>query len=117
MTFQDLLKNEHDELLFEYYATSQLVVANANTGKVQNLGNPGLYTVVDWSPDENYVLVTQLRKPFSYRVMFSNFSRKTEIWDRTGKAVRTIAEFPVTDEIPRQGTVVGPRSLGMANQL
>lgn len=111
MTFQDLLKNEHDELLFEYYASSQLVIANANTGKVQNLGNPGLYTLVDWSPDENYVLVTQLRKPFSYRVQFSNFSRKTEVWDRSGKAVRTIAEFPVTDEIPRQGTVVGPRSL------
>ncbi|MDO8365556.1 MAG: hypothetical protein Q7T20_02080, partial [Saprospiraceae bacterium] len=110
MTYQDLLKNEHDELLFEYYATSQLVVANVNTGQLQKLGTPGLYTVVDWSPDEKYVLVTQLRKPFSYRVQFSNFSRKTEIWDQNGKSVRSLAEFPVTDEIPRQGTVVGPRS-------
>ena len=110
MTFQDLLKNEHDELLFEYYATSQLVVVNVNTGQLQMLGAPGLYTAVDWSPDENYVLATQLRKPFSYRVQFSNFARKTEIWDRKGNPVCIMADFPVTDEIPRQGTVVGPRS-------
>ncbi len=110
MTYQDLLKNEHDELLFEYYATSQLVIANVSTGKLQQLGNPGLYTAVDWSPDENYVLVTQLQKPFSYRVQFGNFARKTEIWDRNGKFLRKLVEFPVTDEIPRQGTVVGPRA-------
>ncbi len=110
MTYQDLLKNEHDEFLFEYYATSQLMVVNASSGKAALLGSPGLYTGVDWSPDENYVLVTQLRKPFSYRVQFSNFARKTEIWDRNGKSIRTLVEFPVTDEIPRQGTVVGPRA-------
>lgn len=111
MTYQDLLKNENDERLFEYYGTSQLVVANASTGKLQLLGKPGLYTGLDWSPDENYVLVTQLRKPFSYRVQFSNFARKTEIWDKSGKVLRMVVEFPVTDEIPRQGVVTGPRSL------
>lgn len=110
MTFQDLLKNEHDEFLFEYYAKSQLLVVSASSGKTQTLGKPGLFMSASWSPDENYVLVTELRKPFSYRVQYSNFSRKTEIWDKTGKPVRSIAEFPVTDEIPRQGTVEGPRN-------
>lgn len=110
MTFQDLLKNEHDEFLFEYYASNQLVVVHASSNKTQMLGSPGLFMGTDWSPDENYLLVTQLRRPFSYRVQFSNFSRKTEIWDRNGKFVRTTAEFPVTDEIPRQGVVTGPRS-------
>ena len=110
MTFQDLLKNEHDEFLFQYYATSQLLLVNAGTGKMQTLGAPGLYTSVSWSPDENFALVTQLRKPFSYRVQFSNFSRKTEIWDRNGKSLRIVAEYPVTDEVPRQGVVNGPRS-------
>ena len=111
MTYQDLLKNEHDEFLFEYYGTSQLLIISANSGKTQLLGNPGLYTSMSWSPDERYVIVTQLRKPFSYRVQYSNFARKTEIWDQNGKAVRTIAEFGVTDEIPRQGVVTGPRSV------
>ncbi|MCC7466501.1 MAG: S9 family peptidase [Saprospiraceae bacterium] len=111
MTYQDLLKNEHDEYLFEYYGSSQLLIISANSGKTQQLGGPGLYTMMNWSPDERYVLVTQLRKPFSYRVQYSNFARKTEIWDQNGKAVRTVAEFGVTDEIPRQGVVTGPRSV------
>ncbi len=110
MTYQDLLRNENDEKLFEYYATSQLAVVNAVTGKTQMLGSPALYSGVSWSPDENYLLVTTLRRPFSYRVTFGNFSRKTEIWDKNGKVVRTVVEFPVTDEIPRQGVVTGPRN-------
>ncbi|HLP92392.1 MAG TPA: prolyl oligopeptidase family serine peptidase [Saprospiraceae bacterium] len=111
MTFQDLLKNEHDENQFQFYGTSQLLLISATSGKTQLLGSPGLYTSIDWSPDERFVLVTQLRKPFSYRVQFSNFARKTDIWDQNGKPVRTVAEFGVTDEIPRQGVVTGPRSI------
>lgn len=110
MTYQDLLKNEHDEFLFDYYAQSQLLLVSVSTGKLQLLGKPGLYTAINWSPDEQYVLVTQLRKPFSYRVQFANFARTSEIWDKNGKPVRTVVEFPVTDEIPRQGTVNGPRA-------
>lgn len=109
MTYQDLLKNENDEKLFEYYGTSHLALVNASTGKAQMLGAPALYAGLSASPDENYWLVTMLRRPFSYRVTYGNFARKTEIWDKMGKSVRTVAEFPVTDEIPRQGVVTGPR--------
>lgn len=111
MTYQDMLRNENDEKLFEYYAASRLVVVSATDGKLRQIGAPALYMSTSWSPDEKYLLVTTLRRPFSYRVGFSNFARKTEIWDQTGKSLRTIAEFPVTDEIPRQGVVTGPRSL------
>lgn len=109
MTLQDLLKNENDEKLFEYYGTSQLALVSAVSGKAQMLGTPALYAGMEWSPDEQYLLVTTLRRPFSYRVGFNNFSKKTEIWDKTGKPVRTVVEYPVTDEIPRQGVVSGPR--------
>ncbi len=111
MTYQDLLKNENDEILFAYYGSSQPAFVEVNSGKMQTLGNQGLYVTFDWSPDEKYMLATQLQKPFSYRVQYNNFSRKTELWDRTGKVIRKVVEFPVTDEIPRQGTVVGPRAL------
>ena len=110
MTFQDLLRNPNDEQLFEYYATSQHALVNVKTGKVQPLGQPGLVAGVSWSRDENFALVTTLRRPFSYRVTFANFARKTDIVDKTGKTVRTVAEFPVTDEIPPQGVVTGPRN-------
>ena len=110
MTFQDLLKNESDERLFEYHAASQLALVNTTTGQSQLLGKPGLYMGASWSPDENYLLVTTLRRPFSYRVQYNNFARKTELWGKTGTPLRTLVEYPVTDEIPRQGVVNGPRA-------
>ncbi|MBL7798151.1 MAG: S9 family peptidase [Saprospiraceae bacterium] len=109
-TFQDLLQNADDERLFEYYAACQLVTVSSSTAKVVQLCAGGLYTDAEWSPDEKYLLVTTLKRPFSYSVQYDDFSRKTEIWDQKGKFVRTVAEFPVTDDTPRQGVVNGPRA-------
>lgn len=109
MTFQDLLKTESDEKQFEFLAKSQLVLVNVATGKATNVGAPGLYMGCEWSPNEQYLLVTALKRPFSYRVQYNNFARSTEVWDKAGKKVYTIADLGVTDEIPRQGVVIGPR--------
>jgi len=35
-TYQDVLKNEHDAALFEYYTRNQLVRINVNTGRSRN---------------------------------------------------------------------------------
>ena len=110
MTFQDLLKNESDEKQFEYLATCQLALVHATTGKITPVGKPGLHGSYEWSPDEQYLLVTTLKRPFSYRVQYNNFARSTDVWDKTGKKVHTLADNGVTDEIPRQGVVTGPRS-------
>lgn len=109
-TYQDLLQNADDERLFEYYATSQLAVAVSSTSRVTQLCAPGLYANADWSPDEQYLLVTTLQKPFSYSVPYYDFARKTEIWDQKGQVVRTVSELPVTDDTPRQGVIAGPRN-------
>ncbi|MEK7730037.1 MAG: prolyl oligopeptidase family serine peptidase [candidate division KSB1 bacterium] len=111
MTFQDLLRNPHDEALFEYHATTQLAVVNVSTNEVQKLGAPGLIMGASFSPDEKYVLVSKLKKPFSYRVPYSYFTRTVEVWDREGNLVATIAEHPISDEIPTQGVHTGPRSV------
>jgi dipeptidyl aminopeptidase/acylaminoacyl peptidase len=111
MTFQDLLRNPHDETLFEYHATSQLAVVNASTNEVQKLGEPGLIMGASFSPDEKYVLVSKLKKPFSYRVPYFYFTRTVEVWDREGKLIATIADLPISDEIPTQGVPTGPRSV------
>ena len=108
-TYQDLLQNPNDEKLFEYYGASVLTLAHSSTGKTQQLSQPGLYLDAEWSPDEKYLLVTTLRRPFSYNVTYDDFSRKTEIWDTRGQVIRTLAESPVTDDIPRQGVETGPR--------
>lgn len=110
MTYQDLLENKHDEDLFEYYATSHLAIVNTQTGEVKPFGTPGMYTDCNWSPDENYALVSFVTRPFSYNVPFGLFTRKTEIRNAAGQTVREVASNPISDEIPTHGVVTGPRS-------
>src|SRR5579862_9806869 len=45
-TFEDLLATPHDEDLFDYYATSQLVFLEAATGKLTPFGKLAIYTLV-----------------------------------------------------------------------
>ena len=110
-TFQDLLASPHDEDLFEHFATGQLARIDTETGQVERIGPAALITQVDPSPDEKYLLVSTVRRPFSYRVPYEYFTRKTEVWDSSGRPVATPADLPISDDIPRQGVPTGPRDL------
>jgi dipeptidyl aminopeptidase/acylaminoacyl peptidase len=110
-TFQDLLKTPHDEDLFAYYGQVQLAVVDAVSGAVQKIGAPGIITEADFSPDEKYLLVTRVKRPFSYRVPYYYFTRTTEVWDQQGPVTATVADLPVSDEIPTQGVPAGPRGV------
>lgn len=109
-TYQDLLKNADDERLFEHFCTVQLSIVEASSGKTTPLGEQGIITLADFSPDENYLLVTKLKKPFSYRVTWFEFAKTHEIWDKTGKLVKTLADLPIADQTPRQGVPTGVRN-------
>ncbi len=111
MTFQDLLRNAHDELLFEHFATTQLALVHATTAAIKTIGAPGMIMRAEFSPDEKFLLVTRLKRPFSYRVPYFYFTRTTEVWDRDGNVVTTIADLPVSDDIPTQGVPLGPREV------
>jgi len=110
-TFQDLLKTPHDEELFQYYATAQLAVVEVSSAAAVPIGGPGMFLSAEFSPDERYLLVTRLKRPFSYRVPYFFFSRSTEVWDAKGNRVAAIGDLPVSDEVPRQGVPLGPRSV------
>jgi len=86
-TFQDLLASPHDEDLFQHFATSQLARIDTQTGQIERIGPAALITRVDPSPDEKYLLVSAVRRPFSYRVPYVYFTRKTEVWDADGRPV------------------------------
>lgn len=111
-TYQDLLKNEFDEQVFTYYATSQLVKVTLD-GKVSPLGKPGLISSYDPSPDGKYILVETTEKPFSYTVPSSRFPQTIAVWDMNGKLIYTVAQLPLADNIPVAfGSVrTGPRSV------
>ena len=110
-TYQDLLTSAHDEALFTFHGTSQLVFVNATTDARTPLGRPALYSQAQPSPDGQYVLVTTLVAPFSRLVPYNDFAKTVAVWDRTGAVTKTIATLPVADTVPNGGVQTGPRSV------
>ncbi|OVA16766.1 Peptidase S9 [Macleaya cordata] len=98
-TFQDLLKDEYDEDLFDYYATSQLLLASLD-GTVKAIGPPAVYTSLDPSPDEKYLLISSIHRPYSFIVPCGRFPKKVDIWTTDGKFVRELCDLPLAEDIP-----------------
>ncbi|CAA3008284.1 probable glutamyl endopeptidase, chloroplastic isoform X1 [Olea europaea subsp. europaea] len=98
-TYQDLLKDEYDESLFEYYATSQLVLVSLD-GTEKLVGPPAIYTSLDPSPDEKYILITSIHRPYSFIVPCGRFPKKVDVWTADGKFVRELCDLPLAEDIP-----------------
>ena len=115
-TLQDLLKNPHDEALFDYYTTCQLARVDLK-GKVKNLGEPAIYRDVTPSPDGEYLLVERVKHPFSYSLQQNRFPHSIEIWNQDGELAHLVTDEPLQDQIPISfGSVAtGPRSVEWRN--
>jgi dipeptidyl aminopeptidase/acylaminoacyl peptidase len=116
-TFQDLLRTEADEDVFEQLATTAPVRVDPVAGAAVELGPPGLYYHVSDSPDGQHLLVYRLKRPFSFRVPFPYFARTVEVWSADGELQRVIADLPVSDEVPRQGVPTGPRMVSFEESV
>lgn len=108
---RNLLETVHDDALFEYYATSELVVVEPNRGTVRSLGKPAVYATAEFSPDGERVLVERLVGPWSHAVPWWRFAHEIEVWDKNGERVASIASQPVADEVPIHGVAMGPRNV------
>ncbi len=98
-TLQDLLQNQYDESLYEYYATSQAVRLELK-GKTKNLGQPGLLRRVTPAPGGKFILTERILKPYSYSLQENKFPRLIEIMDRDGDQVYEVANLPLQDQVP-----------------
>ncbi|KAI3980744.1 hypothetical protein MKX01_025309 [Papaver californicum] len=98
-TFQDLLKDEYDEDLFDYYSTSQLLLVSLD-GTVISFGPPAVYTSLDPSPDKKYILINSIHRPYSFIVPCGRFPKKVDLWTTDGKFVRELCELPLAEDIP-----------------
>ncbi|KAK3034604.1 hypothetical protein RJ639_033559, partial [Escallonia herrerae] len=98
-TYQDLLKDEYDEDLFEYYATSQLVLASLD-GTVKAIGPPAVYTSIDPSPDQKFLLISTIHRPYSFTVPCGRFPKKVDLWTADGRFVRELCDLPLAEDIP-----------------
>jgi dipeptidyl aminopeptidase/acylaminoacyl peptidase len=107
-----LLKDRHDEALFDYYMTSQLAALSLD-GRITPIGKPAVHAPPSASPDGQYLLVRTTHRPYSYQVGMGNFPLKTEIWTPDGKLVRTVHERPLIEAQPsmRDATTPGIRTI------
>jgi dipeptidyl aminopeptidase/acylaminoacyl peptidase len=110
-TFEDLLENPHDEDLFEYYATSQLVRVDAAAGTSTPIGKPGILDEVTPSPDGKNVLVTREHRPFSYLHPYREFPKEVEVWTPAGALAYKVASLPLPVSTPVGGVQTGARNI------
>jgi dipeptidyl aminopeptidase/acylaminoacyl peptidase len=110
-TFQDLLKNPHDEALFDYYCTGQLVLLDTDSLSARPFGKPGIFNSARPSPDGKYLLVVRVLRPYSYTVPANGFPKAVEVWDAAGKPVHALGRQPLEESVPIEGVPTGPRNV------
>ena len=97
-TYQDLIKNTFDEELFAYMATSQLALNDMNTERA--IGAANIYRSMSVSPDQRYILVQTIDRPFSYLVTSYGFPHTAKVIDLEGKVVKELIKNPSTEGAP-----------------
>ena len=110
-TYEDLLKDAHDEALFEHYFTSQLVAYDVGAARKTSIGRPAVLSSVAPSPNGEYLLVSKAKRPYSHLVPLNGFAEDLEVWSRRGETVKTIAELPSAEGVPLTGVRPGPRAV------
>src|SRR5690606_30953731 len=60
-----------------------------------------MYTQTNVSPDGKYVLVSKLKKPFSYVVPYNSFPQETNVYDIDGKLIKKVNETPLMEIMPK----------------
>ena len=105
-TFTNLLTNEYDERLFDYYMTSQPMKVDVASGAATPFAEPGIYESLTPSEDGQYYLASKVTGPYSYIVPASRFPKSVEILSSDGALVKTVAETTLN--------TAGPESMGWA---
>ncbi|MBB6498780.1 S9 family peptidase [Pedobacter cryoconitis] len=99
-TYPDLLKNKTDETNFETVTTSELYKVDLS-GKTTLYKGADMYVEKNFSPDGNYLMVTVLKRPFSYLVPLNRFPMETTIYDLNGKEIKKVNDIPLNENMPK----------------
>ncbi|MEO1096299.1 MAG: prolyl oligopeptidase family serine peptidase [Bacteroidota bacterium] len=111
-TYQDLLKNPNDEQNFEQLALSQIKKVSV-AGEVEDWLPTAMYTGISFSPNGEYVMVSQVKRPFSYIVTYRRFPTEASVYDKSGNLVKTVMQIPLMEVMPKgfMATREGRRSM------
>src|SRR5690606_4018130 len=99
-TYQDLLKNPQDEQDFVSLATAELYWIDLQ-GQQTKFLSADLYTQANVSPDGKYVLVSKLKKPFSYVVAYNSFPQEANVYAIDGSLEQKVNETPLMEIMPK----------------
>ena len=115
-TYQDLLKDKADEFNFEQLAMATLFKVDLNGTKTL-WKETAMFTQFNFSPNGEFVLVSNIQKPFSYLVTLNRFPSKTIVYDKNGKEVKVLLESPLVEDLPKGSNAVekGMRSINWRN--
>ncbi len=110
-THHDLLRDEHDEDLFEFHATSQLARVELESARIEIIGTPCAISGFEASPDSRWVLVDVVDRPYSRTHTVSGFGHSTTAWELDGARRAVIARQPIASNVPIEGVRTGPRAV------
>lgn len=110
-TYQDMLRNPFDEDLFEYFTSSELTFLDMSNGNKKSFVK-GIIRRMQVAPNGEYILVTQMKRPFSYIVPYYRFPMEVNLYDKNGTFVRQLADLPAAENLPKgfNAVATGPRS-------
>ena len=111
-TYQDLLKDPNDEYNFEQLARSSLFKVDLD-GHTEEWMKAKMYDDISFSPDGEYVMITTIKKPFSYLVPYYRFPAETNIYTTDASLVNMVNDVPLLEDLPQgfMSTQEGRRSL------
>ncbi|GAB5564378.1 MAG: prolyl oligopeptidase family serine peptidase [Winogradskyella sp.] len=111
-TYQDLLKTPNDEFNFEQLARSEIKKVSIN-GEIQDFLRADMYRGVSFSPDGKYVMISKVKRPFSYIVTYSRFPSESVMYDTDGNKIKIVNEVPLDEVRPKgfMSTRMGKRNM------
>lgn len=109
-TYPNLLKDEYDDDLFEYYATTQLVLLDTQAKTLTKILDPMMISYYSISPDGNYLLCREIIKPFSHKSPYSAFNFQWIIIDLANMTKEVLYTAPSRDNLKTGWVMQGIRS-------
>jgi dipeptidyl aminopeptidase/acylaminoacyl peptidase len=99
-TYQDLLTDEIDEFNFEQLVLSDIYLVDLD-GQKTLWKEGGMHDGMSLSPDGNFIMLSEIQKPFAYTVPYDRFAYKTSIYDIEGNHVHLVVDTPLIDKLPQ----------------
>ena len=105
-TYQNLLKNPIDEINFNHLCFAQINRMSLD-GDLTPI-DEGIISDFSLSPDGRYLLVSRIKKPFSYQLPYWFFPSEVIVVDLETDEKTTIADIPLQDNLPQGFMAVHP---------